>query len=367
MNTIDLQSLDAIRAANVVDYLRAHGWSDAASRRADVARYVRHTSQGDVFATVLLDDTFGDYRVRMAELAEVLSRVEDRPVLEVVNDLLTPPGDLLRFRIDSEATESGTLGINQSIQLRKAIKNLLLASAHSAISPAASYPRLSQQRAIALLEQCRERQSERGSYVASLLVPVQPPVGQLSIDEEFGRRTSRLLFTALQTAERSAADPARLLTARDQGISSNFLDALADLEPTGNRASIEVRVNWLGAPPHEDLVSAVRLPQAAFRQYRQAARALREQSPVNNTELEGYVIAVSRQPGAPDAWISVASFVEGFGEIRVKVRVDAPQHQVAGQAHLDGHRVRLIGTLTKSGRTHELTGHSGVEVLPVED
>lgn len=367
MNASDLQGLDAIRAPNVVDYLRAHGWTGVDSKRTDVARYMRQTPQGDVVATVLLDESFGDYRLRMGELAETLSRVEARPLLEVVNDLLTPPGDLLRFRIDSEATESGTLGINQSIELRRALKNLLLSAAHAAISPALSYPRLSQQRAVALLDQCRERQSERGSYVASLLVPVQPPVGQLSIDEEFGRRTSRLLFTALRASERAAADPARLLNARQQGVSSNFLDALADLEPVGNRASLEVRVNWLGPPPEDDFATAIRFPQAAFRHYRQVARALREQSPVSNTELEGYVIALSRAPGAPDASITVASFVEGFGESRVKVRVDAAQHQIAGQAHLDGQRVRLIGTLTKSGRTLELTRHSDVEVLPTEE
>jgi hypothetical protein len=214
VNAIDLEGLAAIRAPNVVDYLRAHGWLGIESKRGDVARYMKQGPGGDVFATVLLDESFGDYQLRMRELAETLSRVEARPLNEVVNDLLTPPGDLLRFRIDSEATESGTLGINQSIELRKALKNLLLSAAHSAISPASSYPRLSQQRAVALLDQCRERQSERGSYVASLLVPVQPPVGQLSIAEEFGRRTSRVLFEALRTAEGSERAGSRCASMR---------------------------------------------------------------------------------------------------------------------------------------------------------
>jgi len=211
MNVREIAGLDAIRPMNVVDYLRSHGWADAETGDRAVAVYTRVTDRGDVSVKVLLDDSFNDFVIRMAEVADTISRIEARPLVAVVNDLLSPPGDSLRFRIDSERTEGGTLSLQQSLQLRKGLRNLLLAAAHSAITPQPHFARLSQGKAVDLVNACCERQSERGSYVASILVPVLPPVGQLSLDEEFGRRTTKTLFAALQRAERSAGNPDLLM------------------------------------------------------------------------------------------------------------------------------------------------------------
>lgn len=366
MIAIEMQGFETIRPANVVDYLRAHGWQGVESKRTDLAVFRRDTPAGVVETRVLLDETFGDFLVRMSEVVDTISRMEARPVPQVVNDLLAPPGDHLRFRIDSENTESGTLGLAQSIQLRKALRNMLLSAAHSAIAPAPHYARLTQAKALDLVNECRERQSERGSYVASILVPVLPPVGQLSIEEEFGRRTTRILFTALQTAERAAATPDHLMEASASGISANFLEALAELEPSGQRAAVEVTVNWLGSAPSPELSRRVRLPQGAFRNFRSVAKALREASPLPNTELEGYVIAVSKDLGASIGWATIAAQVEPFGDSRVRIEVDQEQHVVVAGAHALGQRVRVVGTLKKSIRTLELVEHSAVEVLPAE-
>jgi len=147
---------------------------------------------------------------------------------------------------------------------------------------------LSQGKAVDLVNACCERQSERGSYVASILVPVMPPVGQLSLDEEFGRRTTKTLFTALQRAERAAGNPDLLMGAEGKGVSANLLEALAEIEPEGQRSAIEVSVNWLRGAPDRDFDRVVRLPQGAFRNFRSVAKALREMTPLQNTELEGY-------------------------------------------------------------------------------
>jgi len=137
MNAREIAGLDAIRPMNVVDYLRSHGWVDTGTGDLSVAVYQRTTDRGDVRAQVLLDDSFSDFVVRMAEVADTISRVEARPLVAVVNDPLSPPGDGLRFRIDSERTEAGTLSLHQSLQLRKGLRNLLLAAAHSAMTPQA--------------------------------------------------------------------------------------------------------------------------------------------------------------------------------------------------------------------------------------
>jgi hypothetical protein len=363
MNVREIVGLEAIRPLNVVDYLRSHGWVDTKSGNESYVVYRRETARGDVKAKVLLDDTFSDFSVRMAELADTISRVEARPLLAVVNDLLSPPGDSLRFRIDSESSEAGTLSLHQSLQLRKGLRNLLLAAAHSAISPQPHFARLSQAKAVELVDACCERQSERGSYVASILVPVVPPVGQLSLDDEFGRRTTKTLFSALQRAERSAGNPDSLMGEVRHGVSANLLDALAEIEPDGQRSAVEVSVNWLRGAPDADFGKTIRLPQGAFRNFRSVARALREMTPLQNTELEGYIIAVSREVHEAAGRATLATTVEPLGETRVKLELDAQQYAVAVDAHKEGQRVRIVGTLKKAGRGHVLEQHSGLEVV----
>jgi hypothetical protein len=121
MNVREIAGLDAIRPMNVVDYLRSHGWVDTGSGDLSVAVYQRLTDRGDVEAKVLLDDSFSDFVVRMAEVADTISRVEARPLVAVVNDLLSPPGDGLRFRIDSERTEAGTISLQHIIAVSRGL------------------------------------------------------------------------------------------------------------------------------------------------------------------------------------------------------------------------------------------------------
>ncbi len=366
MNVREIAGLDAIRPMNVVDYLRSHGWVDTMAGDRTVAVYKRATERGVVHTKVLLDDSFSDFVIRMAEVADTIGRVEERSMIAVVNDLLSPPGDSLRFRIDSENTEAGMLGLQQSLQLRKGLKNLLLAAAHSAIAPQPHFARLSQSKAIELVNACRECQSERGSYVASILVPVLPPVGRLSLDEEFSRRTTKTLFSALQQAERSAGNPELLMAASAQGVSANFLDALADIEPDGQRSALEISVNWLRGAPQQEFERPVRLLQQVFRNFRSAAKSLREATPLANTELEGYVIAVSRGVTDTTGTATLAAFVEPLGETKVKIEFDEPQYMAAVDAHKGGQRVRIVGTLKKVGRGHLLEQHSGLEFIADE-
>ncbi len=366
MNTLDIQGLDAIRPTNVVDYLRSHGWVDTPATNRNVAVYKRETVRGVVQAKVLLDESFGDFAIRMAEVADTLSRLEQRPLWAVINDLLSPPGDNLRFRIDSESAESGTLPIQQSLKLRQGLKNILLAAAHSAIAPQPHFSRLSQTKAVALVAECRERQSERGSYVASILVPVSPPLGELPIEEEFGRRTTRTLFSALQTAESAAGNPDLLMKATDKGVSANFLDALCDMEPGGQRGAIEISINWLRGAPSRDYERPVRLQQSSFRSFKTAATALRELSPLPNTELEGYIIAVRKDVTDVIGETTLATRIESVGEARVRIDFEGENYDSAVMAHKNGTRVRVVGTLKKVGRGLLIENHSGIEVVAEE-
>ncbi len=368
MNVSLVPGIDAVRPSDVQQYLRQRGWLLRGEPRGDVAEYVQSLNDTQLKVRVLLDPSFSDYALRMAELLDVLARFEARSLLEILDDLLIPPGDRIRFRVFSESTRSGTISLDDSIRLRQATKQLFLASAHSALKPQRHFARLAQAPALELLQECRETQTERGSYVTSLLVPIAPPVGGPELEEPYARRVTLLLMGALVESARSveAGEPGSLLDRAQAGVSSNFLTALGDMRPSGERSFIEIDASWSRARPAPRLPRPkVRFEQGVFGMFTEAARALRETTPVPGLEVEGFVVRLERpekgveQPGE----VIIAAQLEDYGSAKVHVRLSGAAYAAATNAHRDGLQVRVFGTLTKAGRRFELRDPSGFEIL----
>ncbi len=366
-SALDVPGFHSIDPVHVTAYLRSHGWNVKESRHADVAVFRRATERGEVSVNVLTDKTYGDFLVRMAEVADAVRRVESRPIYEVVNDLLSPQADQLRFRVKSEGTAAGSLGLNASAELRAGLKNLILSAAHSAIAPSPHFSRLSQRPAMDLLNACRERQSERGSYVASISIPLTPPIGQLALEGELGRRTTRMLFSAFSIAAQSAVQPELLLHSSDKGLSANLLEALGQLEPEGRESAVELDVNWLGGVPEAGFDKTILLPQSIFGYFKTAAKELKETSPLNDTIVQGFVIALKRERSNEPGRATVFAHLESFGDQRVSVQLEGAHYEAATEAHKTGRRIQLRGVLRKSGRSFELVDHGGIQNSPSDD
>lgn len=368
MNVSLVPGIDAVRPSDVQQYLRHRGWSARGESRGEVLEYTQALEGSVIKVRVLLDPSFSDYALRTAELIDVLARFEQRPFLEILNDLLMPPGDRIRFRVFSESTRSGTISLDDSIRLRLATRQLFLASAHSVLKPQRHFARLSQAPALELLRECRETQTERGSYVTSLLVPVAPPVGGPELEEPYARRVTQTLMGGLAEAARSVerGEPGALLERARSGVSSNFLSALADLRPGGERSFVEVDVTWSLARPVPRLPrEKVRFEQGVFGTFAEAARALRETTPVPGLEMEGFVVRLERpeQDAERPGEVIIATQLEDYGSAKVHVRLSGAAYIAATNAHRDGLRVRVFGTLTKTGRRFELREPSEFEIL----
>jgi hypothetical protein len=368
VNVSLVPGIDAVRPSDVQQYLRHRGWSPGREPRGDVAEFVRPLGETSLKVRVLLDPDFSDYALRMAELIDVLSRHEQRPFMEILDDLLNPPGDRIRFRLFSESTRSGSIPLDDSIRLRQAAKQLFLAAAHSALKPQRHFARLSQAPALELMQECRETQTQRGSYVTSLLVPVTPSVGDVELEDPYARRVTQMLMGALVETARSveSGEPRTLLERASAGVSSNFLAALAELRPGGERSFVQIDVGWSRARPAPRVErSMVKFEQGVFGMFGEAARSLRETSSVVGLEVEGFVIRLERPEGDAESpgEVVIATELEGYGSARLHVRLAPPVYSQAADAHRDGRRVRVLGTLAKTGRRFELREPSGFEIL----
>ena len=79
----------------------------------------------------------------MAEVLRKLSKIENRQIEDVSQDLRHPFADTLRLRVKSRFADSGTLPLVKGLRLFEGSRKLLISAACSTVMPQAFYPRKS--------------------------------------------------------------------------------------------------------------------------------------------------------------------------------------------------------------------------------
>lgn len=384
MNTRDLPGIESIRPGDLRAYLRGAGWTMERSvgpvtifaREVDVPRDPDDPdlpAREVVRARVVGDPALADYRERMSEVVELLATIEKRPTIQVLNDLLTPPADVARFRISGDGMAAGVVSFADSLRIRSAVGELLLASAHSVLQPRPHHPQLSLSAAKELFNQCYEGPFERSSFVASVVVPVPPVIGGDPDSDPYPRRVTQLLIHALHRASKVAESghPEELLQLVDDGISANFLEALAALSPPTSRAVVDASISWSPLrPAPRAATSHVRIHAESFPLFAEAARVLRERRMKPDAELTGYVMSVARSDNdvTHSGKVIVACELEGVSRTaKVQMTLPAELYQIAVDAHARAGMVRVIGMLRREPRSWMLDSVSLFEAVSAED
>jgi hypothetical protein len=349
-------------------YLTGRGWLVDPDGPHPKALAFRHP-QSKVEILLPMERSLGDYLLRMADVVVALSRVEDRPVQEVLNDLSMPPGDVFRFRIAGSVAALGQLPLEEGIKLLQGGRDLLWSSAVSLRHPAALYPPRADRKVNAFLKECRLSQTERGSFIATILAPVPPVIDtQMTFikdetgteSEPFARQVTARLMSSLglvSDAIRSNS-PGRILEGVSQGVSANLCEALVAMKPPGDESRLDVRVTWAPSRPKlpPGIPQAVSFPQEDFAIVEEAGRQLRTRAHAQRERYVGPVLSVQR------ALKSLFGNVAGrmvlateIGGAPGRVRVDLEQHDFgrACDSLRDGHRVGVTGIIRHEVKVRE--------------
>lgn len=358
-----------------VQYLRTRGWTLAASTD-DVSRFNLKIGEQIAEVDVPLHPDWGDYRRRIHEVMQVLLVVESAEWPELLGRLRHPSSDEFRVRLTGTERASGEIGLDDAIRLRQARRQLLLSVAHSVIEPRAYFQRLTRKPATSFLERCQELPAQPGSYVSSVRIPVEPAVKHGEGEPTpFARRVTEKLATALSKvgAATSIGDPEPLLESARDGISSNFLTALAHFRPSSATGTIEFDMTWSRARPvPSHLWQPIRLGSSSFDMLKSAAAWMRENSPIEGATLEGHVISLRRDESSASAEagagvVVLLTSLDDHPSVQVSFEVSGKDHELAGHAYYAGARVSVHGTLTREGRAWWLRQPGPLELLAQPD
>lgn len=217
-------------------------------------------------------------------------------------------------------------------------------------------------------------QTERGSFVVTLLTPVVPPPIPAPLDPEWPvaepreRKVSKRLVEALEATRRSvemaaSGDTAAFGEAVPQGVSANLCEALATL--TERFSTLEVGVAWARSFPADPPSRTVQFDRAAAPILQAAARAFRDRAPKEGVEVVGFVQRLHRDEEETDGEISLHARIPGSaGRMHpITAILEEADYERAIEAHRRKLTVIAEGDLHRIGRRWRLRNPRITEIL----
>jgi hypothetical protein len=315
----------------------------------------------------------------MGDVVSILAEKEKRPAIEILNDLLLPPADVIRFTEAGSATSGGDVPLDHGLALLAGARKALLAAACSERRPRQQFhPRMSLGEAEQFLQAARLGQTERGSFTVTVACPLDAVANPEPLIESapFTRRVTALLMRSLQrlslALDTDELNPLLNPTPDEPVISANLCEGLLDMTPIGEEASLTITASWartLPPPAAMPIPGQVRIVRELFPRIEELAARLRPAVAPRRQVLVGFVDTLDGRPnpeGQREGPVVLRLVLSEGEPIRARVELDAADHHSAWQAYEQDQPVRLVGLLRRVGRMYRIDDVIGFRILEDE-
>ncbi|AKT37192.1 hypothetical protein [Chondromyces crocatus] len=345
-------------------YLASRGWTRARSRRDDVDIF-RHEGRE---VLVPLDRSLADYEEAIATAAERIASAEARSPEAVLADLTCPRADRVRVGRTDEGSEEGTLGLLDGASLLAGVRRALLASACSVERPDARFhPRMTLKSAEAFVDRCRLGQTERGSFVLTLLCPLDAP----PVDDPMAPFARRAVAQLLNSIYRAVAllrqgERERLLDGPEPPvITANLCEALVEMMPADQRGDLWVGASWSPLVNPPQIPSRVQVDRALFPMFEDLSQRLRPPSAPRQDRFVGKVIELRGEANEHGALEGEVVLLLQVGEelIRTRCTLDPTGYEKAIEAHKRQRYLSLRGLLQRRPKSSTIEKPADIQML----
>ena len=375
----DRNMLSALSPRAVVGYLRSHGWEKAREFGPNAAVFMQTLDGAEHELLVPIAQQAHDYAAVMEVMIKDLTDIERRPPYEIAADLSMAAFDVVRVR-STDSDEFGSIKLMAGVELHEHARDLLLHAANAAASksPRAIWRDRRAEGVDDYLGALRLAQSQRGSFVISLLSPWDfMPIAdreqtQLGFVEPFGRRATKMLGRALEALKRALQEAAIEGVAKPfgaavkDGVSANLCLALAQIARDGDGADISVR--WSSTQP-ETSQPHLHLTREDSQSLTEAAQKLSESQPLPDVEVQGHITSLNEEQRAYDGITTIDALVDGRMR-RVHVtfaKDDTKIRDALIDAFKQRKRISFAGELIRDGRRLHLERPRDLMILPPDD
>ncbi|MCE5216213.1 hypothetical protein LLH03_04185 [bacterium] len=372
----DPQTLVTIAPLELALYLRSTGWRQESQVRDKFSTWVTCEPGAKHELALPLRQDFRDYAFRIADVLSALEEKEARSQLEIVRDLQETLADVLRVRARWPETADGSVPIDRAVNLVTYARDMMMAAACAAVGPRAYFQTRKPAQAAQYVDRLRMGQTERGSFVITVVSKVSPVLsaaeaGHLfpDMDEPFERKVTTTLAQALtatreatvQAASQGSADS--FLEAVERGVSANLCDSLVGMSQANeDHGDLTISFSWSRTRPlREPVASQVEFSADTMPVIEEAGRVLRGTLPREEFEVVGLVTNLARGPEASSGVVSVLAFVDDKPR-KVKMELSEGAYAKAVYAHGERKAVTCCGELVKEGGAFRLQNPRGFSI-----
>ena len=313
----------------------------------------------------------GDYADVVTRLIEIFAHVGEVDESTLYNDLIVADRDVIRARAENSDSD-GSLDISEGADLVSGARDMLLAVACSLFEPRPLYRIGANKDANEILGRMRLGQTERGSFVITLLTPAIPPQLQepllpdMNLDDDplhrqLTRRLAHALSEVRQATEKASVGYREAFEKSvSAGSSANLCEALAQMiEPF---PSLDVSMTWARTRPMKSPRDAVRFSRDDVPILREAARSFRNREPKLDVRLFGSVQRLKRDDSETDGTVTLRASIDGKSQ-SVTAVLNPSDYNRAIEAHQKRAPVIAEGDLDRFGQRWHLVNPRITEVI----
>ena len=367
---LDATALKEVTPGGLAAYARSAGWTKA-ERYGNAADVWNGESRPEI--VLPRTDLLGDYASVVSRLIGIFAEVGGSDEVATLRNLLEADHDVVRVRA-MEGAAKGSVALDSGVEIVSHAREMLLAAACATVGdPQPVYRAGANREAADFVRSVRLGQTEHGSFVVTLMVPV-PPAIQPPLDESWegleplSRRILRRLVEALMASREAAelwnsgAGHHSFEEAVATGVSANLCDAVAGLIQRTNQ--LEVSVTWAmnRVPRHSP--ARVTFSETYREPLREAAQTFRAKAPRPGFQLVGSVHKLIRDRQEVEGMVALKVEIDGKIQSATAV-LDETNYGLAIRAHDARNPVIVDGDLERIGQRWRVTNAS-VRELPVQ-
>jgi hypothetical protein len=363
----DAEALRSITPAALAGYARADGWvkTEDYGDHSDV-----YESRGKPELILPRTQRLGDYSEVVAKLISIIAETTGKDELAVYRDLAEADRDVVRVRALG-GDGDGSISIDAGVEIVAHARDMLLAAACAVRAPQPLYRAGANKDAIEYMRRVRLGQTEKGSFVVTLLAPVPPllqphldPAWNRIDDDPYDRQVTRRLMGALE-ASRAAAEMAagrgfaafeRVVAA---GVSANLCEAVASL--IEQSSGLDISMTWARTRPTPEVQRKVVFLNNDAGILKEAARTFRQQQPKADVTLFGTVHKLKRDHDEVEGIVTLKARVDDKMQ-SVRAVLDQANYSIATRAHEAKTPVIAIGDLERVGQRWQMTNAKLIEL-----
>lgn len=371
-NMIDgISVLDFARYLNYKGFRRNIGFPN---KNVVLFDKVHGAASGMINIIIPSKETFEDYYLRLEESIRLLSEIENKPVTDVIEEIMKPNVDKLQIRVISDIATEGSIPLSYAATFVANLRELIVSAACAEENPEPYYNR-ALKNAIKYADSVRFGQTQKGSFIATIesYVPLKaanfsPNEVSHEVEEEqipFQRRVMQRIQYGIAQLETAIMDGNIDLVIKDgykTGLTANMCESLLKLKSDTSDMKFEYKMNWSPIlPAPKNIPDKVLIERNGFELLETISRKYRGEIESTKRNVTGYIIGLSAdeldeedEDGAKRvATIKVNE--ENDNVKKIKVQLSLNDYRIACDAHKDSKQVEVDGILERDGKQWRLT------------